>query len=790
MGLTTEVDDKDVWKIIENDKYLSQFLNSQEELDNTTVLSFTLSASEQLSALTKGIGLLEKELQSQIHNNYHDLISHGKWVENLEEALINMKTKIRELLSSVKSVRNKIVEPYDDIERQCNILTRLHDTSNILRCVIQVQQLAKVVQKHDDLKTSALIKEVDEFCEDIDLSGIDILENDIKLIEKQRKQILNRTRNSLMEALKDQNENQVAVCIQVFLNLNSLSKVVKTIVDSALSTVEKNTKAALDITSLMNQSTEQEKAPRIKSSGPGRVTGSTFPGVNVAAFRSKLWSNWSNLLETIIYPQCAQIYILQYVIVKHCPSSLNSESHDFPPENYEISAKFWTDVSEMLFRKLIAAADDSSFIKQALEAEYPKLLRPHKDLDEKLQKIINKMPLPSGHISKLFTHNERFANRFENAYIHLSLSRLLNCVHPMFPGDGLPTSQEIDSFTSFISNEFSVSLVHDKLCKTVVRNVGKAIQLFSDNSDLLIVKEGNASQVIDLPNAAQQLNINIANTLYHLKQQLQKIISNKLSDKPESSRNELNKEFDHVDELIVNIIDPLKNSICEAIESIILTMHQENFKIVNSDPLPPSLYLKELQAFISRAHTNYLKPFHHRQIVEKCCIDIASRCVELFLRHVCLIRPLEAGGRQRIVEDFQKIENALSPLCPEIKIIGENYKVLRSLRPLITVTDPKQISDNALLGKTIPYSLALMFLFSYAPPEIPSPHESCNWSIARLSQWLDNHKTERERLELISGALQRYQLFVKQQNKISFHEIYPIMTELLETAYKHCSSTK
>lgn len=50
---------------------------------------------------------------------------------------------------------------------------------------------------------------LDEFCEDIDLSGIHILENDMKLIEKHRKQILNRTRSLLMDALKEQNEIQV-----------------------------------------------------------------------------------------------------------------------------------------------------------------------------------------------------------------------------------------------------------------------------------------------------------------------------------------------------------------------------------------------------------------------------------------------------------------------------------------------------------------------------------------------------------------------------------------------------
>ena len=41
--------------------------------------------------------------------------------------------------------------------------------------------------------------------------------------------------------------------------------------------------------------------------GPGRITGGTFPGVNVVAFRSKLWSNWGNLLENIVYPRCAEV---------------------------------------------------------------------------------------------------------------------------------------------------------------------------------------------------------------------------------------------------------------------------------------------------------------------------------------------------------------------------------------------------------------------------------------------------------------------------------------------------
>lgn len=56
--------------------------------------------------------------------------------------------------------------------------------------------------------------------------------------------------------------------------------------------------------------------------------------------------------------------------------------------------------------------------------------------------------------------------------------------------------------------------------------------------------------------------------------------------------------------------------------------------------------------------------------------------------------------------------------------------------------------------------------------------------MARLSQWLDNHPSERERLELISGALLRYQQNIRQQNKTTFHAIYPIMMNLLDRGFQ------
>ncbi|KAK7580330.1 hypothetical protein V9T40_000959 [Parthenolecanium corni] len=787
MGGSNKIKDTETWKTFENDSYLSQFLTasvSKNTEESITPLNCSLTASEQLSKLTKGINLLEKELLSLVHHKYRDLITQGTWVEELENTLKLMRTHLQELQKSAGNMRDQITEPINEIKKQCQILTRLHDTSNILRCIIQVQQFSKNISKNDMFKASSMIKEVDDFCQDVNLSDIEILKNDLLIIEKTRLEIQTNAKKGLIEALNNESESQAAPFIQVFINLKELNDVVQNIKESALLAIKQATKTALDIKSLTNQSAEPEKKPAFKSSGPGRVTGHTFPGVNVAAFRTKLWSNWNNLLETIVYPKCAEMYVLCLTIIRSNLSALNSEFYDAKCDELDFTTDFWNQVLKTLSTNLIAAAEESSFIKQALENEYPKWLRFHTDLNKKLKTLMKRNPMPtskSGHQS--FNVDNHFAEQFENAYLSRSLSRLLDGVHGMFSSEDMPHTEDIDVFIGQVAMELEVSLFDENLCLTIARNIGKAIRLFCLKCEQLAVHDGEASQVISAPSATQQLNTSIANNAFYLKQQIDNILNRMSSKLPENCKSEIIKIFVSIDEIEKNIIEPIVNSISEAIDSIIITIHRENFELELSHKPTCSLYLRELHQFISRAYAQYLEPFKNQDCIEKHCFQIANRCLELFIRHICLVRPILPGGRQKLQEDFNKIEPAIAPLCPEINKLGHNFKILRAFRSLIMCSDPQQIVDSEYVGKIVPFSLALMFLFSYAPAEIPSPRESCNWSAARLSQWLDNHGSERERLELISGALQRYQQDVRQQNKTTFHETYPVIMSLLQKGF-------
>ncbi|KAL1124668.1 hypothetical protein AAG570_001292, partial [Ranatra chinensis] len=520
--------------------------------------------------------------------------------------------------------------------------------------------------------------------------------------------------------------------------------------------------------------------------GAGRATGVNIPG-NIQNFRSKLWAAWDSLLNSTVYTTCAQMVVVQDV--------LNSKGgHNYG--NYgiggttdqisEVASIFWSQVDNLLTDELLRAAKGSSYMKQAFEGEYPKLLRIHLDLHKKLKAL--DQTDTSG--KPIFQDMGKSCRQFETAYLSRSLMLVLDSVREMFPeGDSSstiapPSVDRIDALIKTISNELSVSLVDEALTKPVARNVAKAVSLFCQKGEQMLVTGPEATQVIESPTAGQELNVNIANVVFYFCEQTRQVISNLGLSKQMSAN--ITTALEGGQLLIKQILNPLIASITEAIEAILLTMHNEDFSMNDKTTSSNSLYMKELQKFISRAVTTYLVTFHSQQLVAQACISIASRTIELFLRNASLVRPLSDGGRKKLISDFKSVEDAVSPLCSQLSELGPVYSTLRSLKPLMLAT-AQEVATSPVLGQVIPYSLAITTLFSRGPPQLPSPHQSVGWSVAKLSEWLDKHTNERDRLELISGALQKYQQTVCNENQSSYDPVFPVMTQLLDKATHHLS---
>lgn len=71
--------------------------------------------------------------------------------------------------------------------------------------------------------------------------------------------------------------------------------------------------------------------------------------------------------------------------------------------------------------------------------------------------------------------------------------------------------------------------------------------------------------------------------------------------------------------------------------------------------VPCSLYMKELQGFISRVMADYFRPFQCVDFIYESTESIAQRAIELFIRHASLLRPLGEGGKMRLAADFAQV---------------------------------------------------------------------------------------------------------------------------------------
>ncbi|XP_041349093.1 conserved oligomeric Golgi complex subunit 5-like [Gigantopelta aegis] len=807
--------DGDVLAVLENDDIFRQFLESSFDVkaySNRAIQG--LAISEQLGKLAEGISLLDKEIHSQIVEHHEDLLSQATSVETLEGVLQMMQTRIQSLLAAMDRIRTKVTDVYNKIQSRTIQLRHLQTTCDLLRRTIRVMYLNK--RLHSQLqggareitKAAQSLNELDYVCEGVDLSGIEVIETDRRFIKQARKEVETQAQKMLEQGMETQNQTQVATSLQVFHNLGCLSQVVERVVNDCKEHLHRNIRSCLDVQALSQQQSNTR-------GGPGKAA-MPAPG-NTAAFRAMLWTNMEKLMDSI-HASCAQMHHLQQVLVKKRDPVTHicfiEEIAKHRSDDVNIMHEFWISVTNMLTNEFREAAETSTFLKQAFEGEYPKLLRLYNDLWKRLQQFNINMAVSPGSSDvapvddvkkvdssvKSDSDSKRYDSEaalretlcsFENAYLSRSLSRLFDPINLVFASGSSnpPTSEEVENIVKTISSELNVANVDSKLSITVAKNVAKTIKLFCVKSEQLLTTDGEASQVIGPPTPGQSRNASVVNTLYQLHHSMAKVLSN-IGHFAQEAQDSIQTALESVVLLMGTSINPLLSSISDALEAIILTIHQEDFSGPapadgQTDP-PCSLYMRELQGFVIRCQSDYLSQFKCKDFIMDSIQFIACRCVNLFIRHATLIRPLGEGGKLRLAADFAQMELAISPFCRRVSDLGKSYKLLRSFRPLLFQTS-EHLSQSQALGEIIPYSIIIHFLFVRAPPELKSPHQASDWSVSRYSQWLDDHPLENDRLLFIKGTLEAYNKLVRQRQGKQYASVYPIMVELLQKGLQQSS---
>ncbi|XP_068163000.1 conserved oligomeric Golgi complex subunit 5 [Antennarius striatus] len=766
--------------------------------------------AEQLAKLAQGISQLDKELHSQVVARHEDLLSQATGIESLEGVLQMMQTRISALQAAVDRIRTKIVDPYNRIVGRITQLSRLQVACDLLRRIIRILYLSKRLQgqlqggSREITKAAQSLNELDYLSQGVDLSGIEVIESDLVLISRARIEVENQAKRFLEQGMEIQNPTQVGTALQVFFNLGTLRETISSVVGGYRTSIEEKITAAVDIKGLT-----QLANPR--AGAPGRALIPT-PG-NTAAFRAALWTNLEKLMDQIC-AACRQVQHLQKVLMKkRDPVTHICFMDEIIKDGHpDILCTFWNDVTNTLSEEFHKASEASSFLKQAFEGEYPKLLRLYNELWRRLQQYSASLQATltsAGGMDasldiiatetdsqELFTSGKMDFNPekalkdslrpFEAAYLSKSLSRLFDPINLVFPvgGHNPPSSDELDSILKTISSELNVASVDPNLSLAVAKNAAKTIQLFCVKSEQLLCTQADASQVIGPLTEGQRRNVAVVNSLYSLQQAVTKMLSG-MGSCPAGATDALSSSVEEVQALMSSAVLPLLQSVSDSVEAIIITLHQEDFSgplsSSHKPDVPCSLYMKELQGFISRVMTDYFRLFQCVDFIYDSTESIARRAIELFVRHTSLLRPLGEGGKMRLAADFAQMEMAVTPLCRRVSDLGKPYRMLRSFRPLLFQTS-ELIASSQALGDLIPYSTLLHFLFSRAPSELKSPHQRAEWSIARYSQWLDDHPAERDRLALLRGALEAYVQSVRARQGKEFAPIYPIMLQLLQRA--------
>ncbi|XP_022527248.2 conserved oligomeric Golgi complex subunit 5 [Astyanax mexicanus] len=790
------------------DESYGEFLKQEFDVKTYTARAIHHAViAEQLAKLAQGISQLDRELHCQVVARHEDLLAHATGIESLEGVLEMMETRIAALQSAVDRIRTKIVDPYNKIVVRTSQLARLQVACDLLRRIIRILYLSKRLQvqlqggSRELTKAAQSLNELDYLSQGVDLSGIDVIENDLLLISRVRLEVENQAKRILEQGMEIQNPSQVGTALQVFYNLGSLRETIISVVDGYKASVQESITSALDVKVLTQ--------PANTRGAPGRAV-IPIPG-NTATFRAALWTNLEKLMDHIC-SACSQVQHLQKVLTKkRDPVTHVCFIDEIVKEGHpDILYIFWNSVTQMLSVELKKSTQASTFLKQALEGEYPKLLRLYNELWKRLQQYsakIQVVPVGSGSglefdstvtendIQDLFTNTKQeydpekslkeSLQPYEAAYLSKSLSRLFDPINLVFPQGGYspPASDEMDSIIKTIASELNVALVDSGLTVAVAKNVAKTVQLFCVKSEQLLCTQGDASQVIGPLTEGQRRNVAVVNSLYQLQQAVSKVIS--ALSIPVDAEQSLTASLESVQALMDSAVQPLLMSVTDSVEAILITMHQEDFSgpipAGDKPDMPCSLYMRELQGFVTRVMNDYFRPLQCLDFLYDRTEGVAQRAITLFIRHACLLRPLGEGGKMRLAADFAQMELAIAPFCRRVSDLGKVYRLLRSFRPLLFQTS-EHISSSQAVGDLIPYSTILHFLFTRAPAELKSPHQRAEWSVARYSQWLDDHPSEKDRLVLIRGALEAYVQSVRARQGKNFAPVYPVMLHLLQKA--------
>ncbi len=334
------------------------------------------------------------------------------------------------------------------------------------------------MQSREILKAAQCLNELEFLLRDLDHQGLKIIEDDVHFLHKSRHEVEEQAQTALEAGLLQADQIQVGTGLQVFYSLGVLGPKLSQAKITNERQFQKRLNQLLDTTSLTLQSTGNSSSSSALSTTssssqlfPGRAT---MPNVGaMGQFRANLWSNVEKLMDAL-FDSCAQVCQLQQILEKKKDLLTNSlyvdeieltsgsmfladssgkvvayesirATIDDRTSLLELLYEQWRQLTTVLSSCLLSACNQSNYVKQTFQNEYPKLLKLQNDFWQRLVQLWplveryrytgdkqgGKERLGTSYLSSYDLLRKCFID-LENAYLNRSLSNLFDPINLIF----------------------------------------------------------------------------------------------------------------------------------------------------------------------------------------------------------------------------------------------------------------------------------------------------------------------------------------------------------------------
>ncbi|KAJ1385319.1 Conserved oligomeric Golgi complex subunit 5 [Sesbania bispinosa] len=772
-----------------SDPIFSAFLSPS--FSSTSFSSAALSSGSPASTAEKlhhAIRLLENQLRSEVLSRHHELLSQLSSLHHAEHALSTLRSALSSLQSSVRRLRSELSDPHRAIAAKTAQLSNLHRTTELLQHSVRALRLSKKLrdlmaaepEKLDLAKAAQLHSEILSLCDEYDLTGIDVVEEELAWVRESGDRLRNEAMKVLERGMEGLNQAEVGTGLQVFYNLGELKVTVEQVINKYKGMGAKSVSVALDMKAISGSGGS--------GFGPGGIRGAGTPQIGAGAkAREALWQRLGNCMDQLHSIAVAVWHLQRVLSKKRDPFThvllLDEVIQEGDPM---LTDRVWEAIAKAFASQMKSAFTASSFVKEIFTMGYPKLYSMIENLLERISRDTDvKGVLPAINSSG----KEQIVSAveiFQTAFLGHCLSRLsdlVNSVFPMSSRGSVPSKEQISRIISRIQEEIEAVQVDARLTLLVLREIGKVLLLLAERVEYQISTGPESRQVSGPATPAQLKNFTLCQHL----QDVHSRISSMLKGMPSIAADVLSASLGAICGVACDSVTSLFQAMLDRLESCILQIHDQNFGVLGMDAAMDnnaSPYMEELQKCILHFRSEFLSRLLPSRTTtapgtENICTrlvqSMASRVLVFFIRHASLVRPLSESGKLRMARDMAELELAVGQNLFPVEQLGAPYRALRAFRPLIFL-ETSQLASSPLL-QDLPPNVILHHLYTRGPEELQSPLQRNKLTPLQYSLWLDS-QGEDQIWKGIKATLDDYAANVRSRGDKEFSPVYPLMLQL------------